>query len=185
MKLTEKTVWTVAAIVGPTLVVVLVLAVVLFVRKNKRNKKSASMKTTSQRGIDLIKEFEGLRLNAYQCSASKWTIGYGHTEGVQPTDRIDEKQAEQFLRDDLAKFEQAINDENLTISQNQFDALVSLTFNIGITAFKKSTVLKLAKANPDDPEIRKAFGRFKLVNNTESAGLVRRRAAEADLYFGK
>ena len=102
----------------------------------------------SQNGINLIKQFEGLRLKAYQCAAGVWTIGYGHTSGVKKGDKITPKQAEDFLRSDLEKFENAIN--NLVIAelnQNQFDALVSFVFNIGINAFKQSTMLKFLNNN--------------------------------------
>ena len=98
---------------------------------------------TSQNGIDLIKQFEGLRLEAYQCAAGVWTIGWGHTNGVKKGDKITLAQAEDFLRSDLEKFENAINNLVKTeLNQNQFDALVSFVFNIGINAFKQSTMLK-------------------------------------------
>ncbi len=88
---------------------------------------------TSQNGINLIKQFEGCRLSAYQCAAGVWTIGYGHIAGVKAGQKITQAQAESFLKDDLAKFEQEVMKYDSTYhwSQNQFDALVSFAFNIG------------------------------------------------------
>lgn len=88
---------------------------------------------TSQNGIDLIKQFEGCRLSAYQCAAGVWTIGYGHTAGVRKGQIITQVQAESFLKDDLYKFEQKVMkyDSKYHWNQNEFDALVSFAFNIG------------------------------------------------------
>ena len=88
----------------------------------------------SQNGINLIKGFEGLFLDAYQCEAGVWTIGYGHTKDVQPGQRINEKQAEEYLKEDLRRFVNAVNNKNNVpqkLNQNQFDALVSFAFNLG------------------------------------------------------
>ena len=99
----------------------------------------------SQEGIDqLIKSYEGLSLKPYFCPAGKLTIGYGHVmlkgEKIEP---ITLQQAEQLLLNDLSKFNQAVNDlVKVPINQSQFDALVSLCYNIGIEAFKQSTLLK-------------------------------------------
>ena len=88
----------------------------------------------SQKGLDLIKEFEGLSLKPYKCVAGVWTIGYGHTKGVsENTSAITEQQAEQLLRDDIRYFERLVNDKNYVpqrLNQNQFDALVSFAFNL-------------------------------------------------------
>lgn len=88
---------------------------------------------TSQRGIEFIKQFEGCRLTAYKCAAGVWTIGYGHTAGVQAGQTITQVQAESFLKDDLLKFEKMVEkyDGNYHWNQNEFDALVSFAFNIG------------------------------------------------------
>ena len=84
--------------------------------------------TTSDVGIELIKSFEGCRLLAYQDSVGIWTIGYGHTNGVIKDQKITEAQATAYLKEDLAKAEKAVNEKQLGINQNQFDALVSFTF---------------------------------------------------------
>lgn len=138
---------------------------------------------TSHIGIALIKSFESLRLEAYRCPAGIWTIGYGHTAGVRRGDRIDERKAEQLLTDDLRQFEDVVNRECPGINQNQFDALVSFTFNVGTGNFQKSTLLKCVKANPLNVNIRYELSRWNKANGTVLSGLIRRRKAEADLYF--
>lgn len=138
---------------------------------------------TSQRGINLIKAHEGLRLEAYRCPAGIYTIGYGHTAGVRRGDVIDERRAEQLLAEDLKKFEVVVNRECPGVNQNQFDALVSFTFNLGETNLRKSTLLKCVKANPNNPNIRTEFLRWNKSKGEVLPGLIRRRKAEADLYF--
>lgn len=144
---------------------------------------------TSNKGVELIKQFEGLRLKAYKDQKGVWTIGYGHTGGVKSGDVITEQEAEKLLENDLKTAENAVNEQNLSLSQNQFDALVSFVFNVGTGNFRSSTLLKKAKANPDDPTIRNEFLKWNKarINGTLKplTGLTRRRAAEADLYFTK
>lgn len=135
---------------------------------------------TGYKGISLIKSFEKLELKAYKCPAGVWTIGYGHTKGVKKGDVCTEAQAEQWLKEDLANAETAM--DGLKLNQNQFDALVSFTFNLGIGNFKKSTLYKKVKVNTNDPSIADEFAKWKFANGKELAGLVRRRAAEAELY---
>lgn len=135
---------------------------------------------TGYKGISLIKSFEKLELKAYKCPAGVWTIGYGHTKGVKKGDVCTEAQVEQWLKEDLADAETAM--AGLKLNQNQFDALVSFTFNLGIGNFKKSTLYKKVKVNPNDPSITDEFAKWKFANGKELAGLVRRRAAEAELY---
>ena len=136
----------------------------------------------SKNGLDLIKQFESLQLKAYKCSANVWTIGYGHTKNVKEGDRISQDQANCFLMQDLYSVERAIiRLVKVKLNQNQFDALCSLIFNIGISAFNKSTLL--AKLNTGDyVGAAEQFGRWNKVNNVVMAGLVRRRQAEEDLF---
>lgn len=103
----------------------------------------------SQKGIELIKNEEGLRLHAYQCPGNVWTIGYGHTKGVKENNTITETQAEELLREDIIYFEKLVNRlVKIEINQNMFDALVSLAFNVGSGNFSTSTLLKeLNKSN--------------------------------------
>lgn len=138
---------------------------------------------TGHAGINLIKQFESLRCEAYRCPAGIWTIGYGHTAGVRRGDRIDEQKAEQLLAEDLRQFETVVNQECPGVNQNQFDALVSFVFNIGTGNFLKSTLLKCVKTNPQNVNIRYEFSRWNKANGTVLSGLIRRRKAEADLYF--
>ena len=138
---------------------------------------------TSPKGIALIKEFEGLRLKAYKCPGGVWTIGYGHTAGVKLGMTITEEQAEQFLKEDLIVFEKAVNNQNLSINQNQFDALVSLIYNIGIGNFQKSTLLRKARINANDNSIMDEFLRWVYSKGRVLPGLQRRRLLEMKLYF--
>ena len=136
----------------------------------------------SKNGLDLIKQFESLQLKAYKCSANVWTIGYGHTKNVKEGDRICEDQANCFLMQDLYSVERAIIRHVKTeINQNQFDALCSLIFNIGITAFKDSTLLNKLNNN-DFNGASNEFKRWNRVNGIVMRGLIRRRQAEQDLF---
>ena len=140
---------------------------------------------TSDKGIDLIKKYEGFRAKAYRCSANVLTIGFGHTLNVKSTDVIDKAQAEVFLRQDVEFAEKEVNKHNLNINQNQFDALVSFVFNLGVGNFARSTLLRKIKSNANDPTIRKEFERWVYAGGKALNGLVRRRKEEADLYFTK
>ena len=140
---------------------------------------------TGHKGIALIKEAEGFRRKAYQCSGGIWTIGYGHTAGVKPGDEIDEQKGEQLLREDLRAAEREVNSHNLTLRQNQFDALVSFVFNCGAGHFRKSTLLKCVKANPDNTNIAYEFSRWNKSKGVVLNGLIRRRRMESELYFSR
>lgn len=138
---------------------------------------------TGQKGINLIKSFESLRLEAYKCPAGVWTIGYGHTSGVSKGDKIDAQKAEQLLAEDLREYEQAVNRACNNLNQNQFDALVSFVYNIGEPKFKTSTLLKCIRANPMNVNIAYEFSRWNKAGGNVLPGLIRRRKAESDLYF--
>lgn len=138
----------------------------------------------SQNGLDLIKGFEGLRLSAYQDSAGVWTIGYGHTGNVKPGDRITQAEAERLLQQDTAWAQQAVRDQvKVPLTQGQFDALTSFTFNLGAGALEKSTLLKKLNAG-DYAGAQAEFGKWVHAGGEVLQGLVRRRAAEADLFGG-
>lgn len=137
----------------------------------------------SAAGLALIKSFESLELKAYlPTDKDVPTIGYGHTQFVKMGDTCTETQAEQWLREDCAWAEDCVtNGVHVDLSQNEFDALVSLVFNIGCTAFKNSTLLKLLNANDKEG----AMGQFRRWNRQagqELAGLTRRRAAEERMF---
>ncbi|MCQ2232128.1 MAG: lysozyme [Paludibacteraceae bacterium] len=134
-------------------------------------------------GINLIKHFEGCRLESYQDSVGVWTIGYGHTQGVFAGQRITQADAEALLRQDLANFSKSVsNIVPSNVSQNQFDALVSFAYNLGVKNLKTSTLLKKVKDNPNDPTIADEFGRWVYAGGKKLTGLVRRRESEAKLY---
>ena len=138
---------------------------------------------TSPKGIALIKEFEGLRLKAYQCPGGVWTIGYGHTAGVKPGMLISKAQAEEYLKADLIAFERYLNGLGLALNQNQFDALVSFIYNVGTGHFSSSTLLRKVRANPQDNSIMDEFLRWVYSKGRVLPGLQRRRLAEMKLYF--
>lgn len=142
---------------------------------------------TSADGRDLIKRFEGLELEAYQDIAGVWTIGYGHTKTAGPNQTITQQQADDLLSDDLCSREAAIDDlVTVYLSQKEFDALVALVFNIGVKAFKKSTVLRLLNAG-DRQGAANAFLMWTkaTVNGVrrEVLGLKKRRHAERALFL--
>ncbi|MGF1453850.1 MAG: lysozyme [Alphaproteobacteria bacterium] len=143
---------------------------------------------TNESGVDLIKRFEGCRLEAYLCPAGVWTVGYGHTGAdVRAGVRITEDRAEELLREDLQRFEDAV--ERLVmvpINPNEFSALVSLTYNIGEGNFSKSSCLRyLNQGNRAEAANRIELWNKARVNGelTVLEGLVRRRAAEKALFL--
>ena len=139
-------------------------------------------------GRDLIKRFEGCKLKAYKCPAGLWTIGYGNTfyeDGtkVKQGDVITQQRAEQLFNlivDDFAQKVDALVKSN--VSENNFSALVSFTFNVGIGNFQRSTLLRKVNANPKDATIPAEFRKWVRANGEVLKGLVRRREAEAKLY---
>ncbi|MBY0317910.1 MAG: lysozyme [Reyranella sp.] len=142
----------------------------------------------SAEGRALIQQFEGLSLTAYLCPAGKWTIGYGHTEGVQAGDKVTKARADRMLAADLVSYGNAVADAigDGEASQHEFDAMVSLAFNVGIAGFKGSTVLRLHRQG-DRQGAARAFGMWNkaMVNGRlqEVPGLTRRRAAETAFYL--
>ena len=128
---------------------------------------------------ELIKGFEGLRTESYRCAAGVWTIGWGHTAGVMPGQRVTVDEAERLLEEDLKPVMAALPPG---LTENQRAALGSLCFNIGVSAFMKSTIRRLVCCNPADERIPAEFLRWKYSRGRELPGLLRRRKAEADLY---
>lgn len=132
---------------------------------------------------ELIKQFEGLRLEAYLCPAGIWTIGYGHTSGVSPNSFITIQEADEYLHRDVAAIEMQLNKLNLSLRQCQWDAIVSFVFNVGIGNFKASTLLAKIRINPDDNSIIDEFLRWVYANGKVMRGLQKRRLIEMKLYF--
>jgi lysozyme len=140
---------------------------------------------TSAEGIALIKKFEGLELDSYQCSANVWTLGYGHTQGVAEGDSCSEKEAEIILVNDLKEFETYVNAlVDVELDQNQFDALVAWTFNLGPTNLRTSTLLKKLNAG-DYNDVPSEIKRWNRAGGQVLDGLIRRREAEALLFAGE
>lgn len=150
------------------------------------------MKVTriDQKGIDLITQFEGLKLAPYICPAGVTTIGYGTTRyynGVKVSMSdlpITKEKAIEYFMHDVFQFELAVDAMAVdSITQNQFNALVSFAYNLGPNALKNSTLLKKANKNPNDQTIKAEFMKWVNAGGKKLAGLVRRREAEANLYF--
>tara|TARA_B100000963_G_scaffold251337_1_gene220213 strand:+ start:4589 stop:5020 length:432 start_codon:yes stop_codon:yes gene_type:complete len=136
-------------------------------------------------GIALIKKFEGCELEAYQCSAGVWTIGYGHTKDVQKGDTWSQNHAEHMLEVELEEYENYVNEYvNVALSQNQFDALVSWVYNLGPANLKSSTMLKVLNDGKYE-EVPAQIKRWNKAGGKVLDGLVRRREAEALLYLGR
>lgn len=136
----------------------------------------------SEAGKQIVMKSEGCRLEAYLCPAGKWTIGYGHTGDVKRGDRITQHQAESILAVDLQKTEMAVEQMAPGANANQFSAMVSLAFNIGIGAFEKSTLLKHFLAGRNHAAALE-FSKWTKANGKQLPGLVRRRAEEAALFL--
>lgn len=145
----------------------------------------------SQKAIDLIKKFEGFKTNSYLCPAGVPTIGYGSTvwtdgRRVRLGQVISLQDAEKLVAYHLSIVIHFIPDN---VTQNQFDALTSFLYNVGVANFRKSTLLKKVKENPDDVSIKDEFMKWTLARKNgqlvQLPGLVKRRKYEADLYYEK
>lgn len=141
---------------------------------------------------EMIKGWEGCRLSAYRCPAGVLTIGYGHTgPDVTPGKRITQAEADALFERDIMEFAASVAPTfaGVQLSACQFDALVSLSYNIGALQKKAPTLVRMVRANPADSAIRAEF--LKHVNTRVNGvlkplpGLVKRRTAEADHYFGQ
>ena len=139
---------------------------------------------TSQKCVSLIKSFEGLRLKSYQDSAGVWTIGYGATRGVTAGMIITKEQAERMLINDIGRFEPEIERlVKVSLSQDQWDALMSFTYNLGAQKLGSSTLLKLLNAANYNGAAEQ-FSRWNKAGGQVLSGLVKRRAAERVMFLG-
>lgn len=136
---------------------------------------------TGQAGLNLIKRYEGCKLNAYKCPAGVWTIGYGHTSGVTQGMTITQAQADAYLIADVAKFETNVNKyyDKYKWSQNEFDALVSFAFNIG------SIDQLTANGTRERLVIAEKILLYNKVAGKVLSGLTKRRAEERELFLSK
>ncbi|MCY1548536.1 Lysozyme RrrD [compost metagenome] len=144
-------------------------------------------RTINKSGLDLIKQYEGLRTTAYLCPANVPTIGYGSTKGLTRADvgrkTITAVQAESLLRADLVRFEKAVAKlVSIPLSDNQFAALVSFCFNLGEGNLAKSTLLQRINANAPVADIRRSWMQWVNAGGKRLQGLVNRRAAEMALW---
>jgi len=153
------------------------------------------MMKISNNGVAIIQTFEGLRLSAYTDSAGVWTIGYGSTryqngKVIKPNDKLtNEQQADILFRNTLNQYENAVTDfVKITLTQNQFDALVSFTYNVGIYALKDSSLLQ--KLNKGDyASAAEAFLPWDKITDPKTGKkialdtLTKRRQKERDLFL--
>ena len=144
-----------------------------------------------ERGLALMKEFEGCKLAACQCPAGIWTIGIGSThygDGTPVTKSRTlptEKAAIALLAATIGQYEKAVNAVDAELTQNEFDALVCLCYNIGVGNFSSSTLVKMLNAGEDKEEVAKQFVRWNKAGGKVMAGLTRRREAEAKLFLSE
>lgn len=140
----------------------------------------------------IIKQFEGCRLKAYKDSVGVWTIGYGTTyypdgSKVKEGDKCNQEQAEFYLKYHVLEFsykvDVSVNIITEWVNQNQFDALVSFAYNLGLGALRKSTLYKKLMINPNDKSIESEFLKWNKAGGKVLNGLTKRRQAESDLYF--
>lgn len=142
---------------------------------------------TSENGIKLIKHYEGCQLKAYLCHTGKITIGFGHTSFIKGrvltiNDVITQEEANNLLKEDIVVFEKGVNQlVSVPINQNQFDAMASLAFNIGLGNFKESSVLKNVNKK-DFTNAEKSFMLWVNVNHKPCQGLIKRRSSEVYLF---
>ncbi len=155
----------------------------------QKQKSGGSNMNISQEGLSLIKKFEGCKLESYKCAAGVWTIGFGSTSGVVKGMEISQERADMLLLEDVEVFEEAVNNlVEVDLEQNQFDALVAWTFNLGSTNLKNSTLLKVLndKNYEGVPEQIKRWNKATVDGERQVLeGLVRRREAESLLFTGE
>lgn len=142
-------------------------------------------------GQNFLSDVEGVRYKAYKDSGGVWTIGRGITyykdgRKVSPGDVITKAEEQSLFLATLAKYAKNVNNVTIKVlTQNQYNALVSFCYNVGISAFNKSTLLKVVNRNPNDPAIKAQFSRWVYDNGKRVQGLVNRRNKEINLYFSK
>lgn len=144
---------------------------------------------SSQKLIEVIKKFEGCKLEAYKCPAGIPTIGYGSTyyadgSRVKMGDKKTQQEVDKLLLDTLLTYELFVDANTRDdITQSQFDALVDFSYNCGNGNLKSSTLLKKVNLNPNDPTIKDEFMKWTRANGKVMNGLVNRRKEEVQLYF--
>lgn len=143
----------------------------------------------NEQGINILHHFEGCRLEAYKCPAGVWTIGWGNTfyengEKVKAGEKITQQRADELFLFILNNFSNQVRASlKQPIGTNRFNALLSFAYNVGIGNLRRSTLLKKVNINPTDETIRDEFMKWTRAGGKVLNGLIRRRKAEADLYF--
>lgn len=144
----------------------------------------------SDKGLDIIKQFESLKLKAYKDAVGIWTIGWGTIrypsgEKVKEGQQITYEAAEGYLKYDVSLKTKLVSAllSGVSLNQNQIDAIISFTYNVGVGALTRSTLLKKVKQNPSDPSIELEFLKWNKAGGKVLNGLTKRRQAESDLYF--
>jgi len=139
----------------------------------------------SEEGLCLIKKFEGCEMRAYKCAAGVLTIAYGRTKDVKIGDTCTKEQAEEWLKEEIKEYENHVEDAVIVpLNQNQFDALVSWTYNLGPTNLNSSTMLKVLN-QADYENVPAQIKRWNKAGGKVLEGLTRRRNAESLLFEGK
>ena len=139
----------------------------------------------SEKGLELIKHFEGCELEAYKCAAGVWTIGYGHIKTAEEGKVITQEEADALLGEEIVEYEDYVKAAvKVELNQDQFDALVSWTFNLGTGNLNASTMLKVVNAG-DFEGVPAQIKRWNKAGGKVLEGLIRRREAEANLFEGK
>ncbi len=136
----------------------------------------------NQAGKDLIKRWEGCQLTAYRCPANVLTIGYGHTGDVKEGQKITQHQADTLFDYDIEKYEDGVTRLGVILNANEFSALVSFAYNLGISALSNSGLLRKIRGG-DKPGAAKEFGRWVMAGGKKLPGLVARREAERVLFL--
>jgi len=143
----------------------------------------------TQEGLALIKRFEGFRAKAYRCPAGVWTIGYGHTSQsgapeIKAGMRLSRQKASPILAKDIERFAGGVRRAaTVTLNEQQFSALVSFAYNVGLAAFRSSSVLKAVNQS-DFAAVPRRLSLWVKADGRVLPGLVKRRAAEAALFAG-
>jgi len=149
---------------------------------NPKNGDEVTTRAINQDGINIVKEYEGLRLKPYICPAGKWTVGYGHTGNVNVGVIISEEKANQLLANDLSSSASTVESlVKVALNHNQFSALVSFAFNVGSGSFSRSTLLRKLNAG-NYGAVPEELKRWVKAGGKPLSGLVSRRLKESELW---
>jgi lysozyme len=155
-----------------------------FAAQGVYDESSHAQKATGNRGLGIIKRYEGLRLRAYRPTPDDvWTIGWGHTRGVSEGDMCTKAQAEVWLQEDIEQAEDAVNGLRVELSQGMFDALVSLVYNVGPGALTRDSTIGHSLRSREYFHAWAGFALWRKQGGRDRRGLARRRAQEMALFM--